>query len=250
MKIKRKIVEIDEGLCDGCGLCVPACAEAAIEILNGKARLVAERYCDGLGACLGECPKGALKVVEREAEEFDELEVQRRLEKRQKGEGEPSACDSSLSSKAVEATSAASCETYHEPVSFIPTENSALTHWPVQIRLVPATAPFLKGADLLVVADCCSIAYPYIHRDFLRGRVVLIGCPKFDDAALYVERFREIFEKADPKSVTVLTMEVPCCNGLPMMVKRGMDLSGKKVPMEHIVVSTRGQILKRFKIVQ
>lgn len=243
MKVRRKIVEIDGELCDGCGLCVPACAEGAIQIVGGKATLVAERYCDGLGACLGECPKGALRVVEREAEEFDEEAVEEYLKgQKMKHQAPPFQCPSSMTEifggeisqgKAPEETSTA----------------SALRHWPVQIRLVPPSAPFLKGADLLVVADCSPVAYSQIHRDFIQGRVVLMGCPKFDDAPLYIERFKEIFQQADIRSLLVLTMEVPCCNGLPALVRKAMELSGKKIPLEHVVVTTRGEILRRAKLV-
>ncbi len=238
MKVRRKIVEIDEELCDGCGLCVPACAEGAIQIVGGKATLVAEKYCDGLGACLGECPKGALKVVEKEAEEFDEEAVEEHLKVQERSQACPSSTIEMYQGENSLDASFKAAKT-----------QSALTHWPVQIRLVPATAPFLKGANLLVMADCCPVAYPEIHRDFMQGKVVLVGCPKFDDIGLYIERFKEIFEKADVMSVLVLTMEVPCCNGLPALVRRAMDLAGKKVPLEHVVVSTRGDILRRARLV-
>jgi Fe-S-cluster-containing hydrogenase component 2 len=238
MKVRRKIVEIDGELCDGCGLCVPACAEGAIEIVGGKATLVAEKYCDGLGACLGECPKGALRVVEREAEEFDEEAVEEHLKVQKASHPCPS---STIEIYQVENSRHASSEAARTP--------SALTHWPVQIRLVPPTAPFLQGAHLLVMADCCPVAYPEVHRDFIQGRAVLVGCPKFDEIGLYMERFKEIFQRADVKSVLVLTMEVPCCNGLPALVRRAMDLAGKKVPLEHVVVSTRGDILRRARLV-
>jgi len=238
MKVRRKIVEIDGQLCDGCGLCVPACAEGAIQIVGGKATLVAEKYCDGLGACLGECPKGALRVVEREAEEFDEEAVEEYLKVQKASHPCPS---SNIEMYRVENSGQASMQAAKT--------SSSLTHWPVQIRLVPPTAPFLQGANLLVMADCCPVAYPEVHRDFIQGRVVLVGCPKFDDIGLYTDRFKDIFEKADVKSVLVLTMEVPCCNGLPALVRRAMDLAGKKVPMEHVVVSTRGDILRRTRLV-
>ncbi len=244
MKVKRKIVQINEELCDGCGICVPACAEGAIQVVEGKARLMAERYCDGLGACLGECPRGALQVVEREAEEFDEEAVEEHLRELKDSPEQAMACgcpSSQVQSFEVQG----SCQQANEPSQRRSPVGSGLSHWPIQIRLVPPSAPFLKGADLLVVADCTAVAYPELHQDFLQGRVVLMGCPKFDDGSLYVERFREIFQKAGIKSVTVLTMEVPCCQGLPMMVKKGMELSGKRIPLEQVVVSTRGEILRR-----
>ena len=249
MKIKRKIIHIDEELCDGCGQCVPSCAEGAIEIVDGKARMVAEKYCDGLGACLGECPKGALNIEERMADEFDEEAVEVHLASREKDVPDE------------EATLACGCPSTRIQ-TFVPTDageetnepsrqassGSALAHWPVQIRLVPAMAPFLKGADLLVAADCTPVAYPRFHQDFLKGKVVLIGCPKFDDVQGYVEKFAEIFKKADIRSVTVLDMEVPCCSALPMIVRKGMEGAGKSIPVEEITISSRGEILKRRKL--
>ncbi len=241
MKAKRKIIRIDDELCDGCGVCVPSCAEGAIEVVDGKARVVAEKYCDGLGACLRECPRGALTVEEREAEEFDEKAVEEHLSAREKekpAQGIPMAhgCPS------------AKLQTFAaKPLGEeVPTlQASALSHWPVQIRLVPPTAPFLKGANLLVAADCAPVAYPNFHRDFLKGKAVMVGCPKFDDVQGYVDKFTDIFRSANIKSVTVLDMEVPCCSALPKIVKRGMELAGKSVPMEEVVISARGEILKR-----
>ena len=240
MKLKRKIIRIDDELCDGCGTCVPSCAEGAIELVDGKARVVAEKYCDGLGACLRECPKGALTVEEREAEEFDEKAVEEHLSSREKEEpahgipmaqGCPSARLQTFTPKPLGEESV--------------THASALSHWPVQIRLVPPTAPFLKGANLLVAADCAPVAYPNFHRDFLKGKAVMVGCPKFDDVQGYAEKFADIFRSANIKSVTVLDMEVPCCSALPRIVQRGMELAGKNVPLEEVVISARGEILKR-----
>lgn len=246
MKVKRKIIEIDENLCDGCGQCVPACAEGAIEIIDGKARLVSERYCDGLGACLGECPTGALRIVEREAEDFDEHAVEEYLkekEKTQKMEIPTLACGCP-STQVQSFSPATTCEEANIPKEHKPL-HSALSHWPVQIRLVPPTAPFLKGADLLVVADCVPVAYPSLHADFLKGRVVLVGCPKFDDVEDYIKRFEDIFRIAEIKSVTTMVMEVPCCSGLPIIVKRGMTQAGKEIPFEQVIISRRGDIIKR-----
>jgi ferredoxin len=247
MKIMRKIIEIDRDLCNGCGACIVSCAEGALEIVDGKARLVGERYCDGLGACLGECPTGALKVIEREAEDFDEEAVERLLAGREKdltpvGDTLPCGCPSTqlrTFESAATACQMANRAEVHEAA------DSALTHWPVQIRLVPANAPFLKNADLLVTADCAALASPSIHKDFLPGRVVLMGCPKFDDIPLYLEKFTEIFRRADIKSVTVLIMEVPCCGGLPMMVRTAMEKAGKTIPLETVVVGIRGNVLQR-----
>jgi len=245
MKVKRKIVEIDEGRCDGCGQCVPSCAEGAIEMVDGKARIAAEKYCDGLGACLGECPNDALTIIEREAEDFDEEAVEAHLQAKEKEESTmPCGCPS------------ANLQTFIPPASTQDTNHagkesrsvSSLSHWPIQIRLVPPTAPFLKGADLLVVADCVAVAYPNLNSDFLSGKAVLIGCPKLDDAEAYIEKFTEIFRTADLKRVTVLIMEVPCCFGLETIIKRAMEAAGKEIPFEEVVISTRGEILRREKM--
>lgn len=248
MKVIRKIVEIDEERCDGCGLCVPACAEGAIQVVDGKARLLSDRYCDGLGACLGECPNEALRIIEREAEEFDEEAVEEHLEAEAEAGVEEGVMACGCPSSQVQSF-VPSARGQGSPGS-APQERaeSALSHWPVQIRLVPPTAPFLRGADLLVVADCTPVAYPNFHQDFLAGKVVMVGCPKFDEPQPYVEKFGEIFKVADIQSVTVAVMEVPCCQGLPAIVKKGMEAAGKKVPMEVVVVSTRGEILKRRRI--
>lgn len=244
MKVQRKIVLIDEDLCDGCGVCVPSCAEGAIEVVDGKARMVAEKYCDGLGACLGECPKGALTIEERVADEFDEEAVEAYLSAKPKEE------------PAQELVMACGCPS-SQIKTFAPkgqsegrrtAQHSELSHWPVQIKLVPPTAPFLKGAHLLVAADCTAVAYPNFHRDFLKGKAVMIGCPKFDDVQEYVEKFAEIFRAADIRSVTVAEMEVPCCSALPKIVKSGMEMAGKSIAMEEIVIGSGGDVLKRHKL--
>ena len=229
MKVMRKIIEIDDELCDGCGECVPGCAEGALQIVDGKARLVSENYCDGLGACIGECPNGAITMVEREAEDFDEEAVETYLKEKAK--------------KPVDVPLACGCPST-QVQTFAPSVSN-LSHWPVQINLVPPTAPFLKGADLLIAADCTVVAYANFHQDFLKDKMVMIGCPKFDNVKDYILKFTEIFKVADIKSITALIMEVPCCSGLPMIVKRAMDAAGKDIPMEEIVISTKGDILKR-----
>lgn len=236
--VKRKIIEIDEELCDGCGQCVPACAEGAIEIIDGKARLVADRYCDGLGACMGECPTGALRIVEREAEEFDEEAVERFLESKDAEEAECQTMACGCPSSQIRVfQGAGKDETEGE-------SPSRLGHWPVQIRLVPPEAPFLKGADLLVAADCTPFAYPDFHRDFIAGRTVMVGCPKFDDVDDYVDRFEAIFRNADIKGVTAVVMEVPCCSGLPVILEKAMSNAGKKIPIKEVVIGTRGRIVE------
>ncbi|OPY15965.1 MAG: ferredoxin [Syntrophus sp. PtaB.Bin075] len=221
MKKLRKIIEINEELCNGCGQCISACAESALALVNGKARVVSDNLCDGLGACIGECPTGALKIVERAAEEFDAQAVE--------------IARSCPSTRMVMTFTAGTSSSEARP--------SALSHWPVKIRLIPENAPFLKGADLLVVADCVPVAFSDLHGRFLPGKVVMAGCPKFDEAQPYIEKFAGIFHNAGIRRVTVLTMEVPCCSGLPILVRKGMELAGVRVPMEVAVISTRGEIL-------
>jgi Pyruvate/2-oxoacid:ferredoxin oxidoreductase delta subunit len=247
MKVKRKIIQIEEDKCDGCGQCVPSCAEGAIQIVAGKARLAAEKYCDGLGACLGECPNDALHVIEREADDFDEKAVEEHLQKSPPPPAPTAptmACGCPSSQIQDFSRPFKSCEEANQPASYL-SNVSALSQWPVQIKLVPATAPFLKGADLLVAADCTPFAYPDFHRDFLQGKVLMVGCPKFDDSEAYIQKFTDVFKMSGVKSVTVLTMEVPCCQGLPVIVKRGMAAANADIPMSHVVVSLRGEIVRR-----
>ena len=237
MKSLRKIISIDEEKCTGCGLCVPSCAEGAIEIVDGKARLVSDRYCDGLGACLGECPAGALKVIEAEADAFDEEAVREHLTVRDRKPEPPEqptmacGCPSAMIRTFRPAPQRSVRGPGRERTGAA--QESALTHWPVQIRLVPPTAPFLKGAELLVAADCTPLAYPDFHRDLLKGKVVLLGCPKFDDTEAYVQKFRGIFEKSDIRRITAVVMEVPCCRGLPVILQKAMALAGKHIPTGH-----------------
>lgn len=260
MKMKRKIVNIDNEKCNGCGECVEACAEGAIELVNGKARLVAEHYCDGLAACLGECPQGAITMIEREAENFDPEAVEDHLAHTEnhkfqitnsksdkdndnlKSNGEaalPCGCPSTQLQMFQ-----APCGCTDEPKTET-RRQSFLTHWPVQIKLVPPTAPFLKNADLLVVSDCVPVAYPNFHEDFLKGRVVLMGCPKFDDIDEYVKKFADIFQTANIKSITITVMEVPCCSKMPLIVQKGMKLAGKSILTEVVVINARGSIISR-----
>ena len=246
MKTTRKIIEIDEEMCDGCGQCVVACAEGAIRIEDGKARIISENLCDGLGACIGDCPTGALTIVEREAEAFDEEAVEEHLKNMEQHKSEPSSAESpacacpSMQMK----TFAADPAPADKPAAG---GASALTHWPIKIRLVPPKAPFLKGADLLVLADCVAVAYTGLHRELLNGKVVMMGCPKFDNAEGYIRKFVEVFAEADINSVTVATIEVPCCSGLPWIVKKGLEKSGRSVPFHEIVISAKGEILSETK---
>jgi Pyruvate/2-oxoacid:ferredoxin oxidoreductase delta subunit len=250
MEETRKIIEIDEEKCDGCGNCVPGCAEGALEIVDGKARVIADRLCDGLGACLGECPRDALRIVERPAEAFDEAAVESHLARQSaqekpvsKSGGCPSAGAQILTPGGGPGSKFGSKPGSNMGRAPVPgNADSALGHWPIQIRLVPPTAPFLKGADLLVLADCAAVALPGLHRDWLPGRVVLMGCPKFDDRDAYVEKFAEIFRTADVRSVTTVAMEVPCCAGMPEIVARGRAAAGVDVPLRRVVVGRNGGV--------
>ena len=254
MKVIRKIIQINEDLCDGCGNCVPSCAEGALEIVDGKARVIADFYCDGLGACLGECPTGALTITERTADEFDEHAVEKLLTEKKKEEP---------STRTVLPMASGGCPSSRMMQSFGPTADgagsgvpaatgapaeSALNHWPVQIMLVPPTAPFLKGADLLVLADCVPVAFPTLHRDFLKGKAVMMGCPKFDNTEAYIEKFAQIARHSGIRSITAVVMEVPCCAALPVIVQKGLKLAGATIPMEEVVISVRGKILKRRQV--
>lgn len=247
MKIMRKIIQIDEERCNGCGNCVIACAEGAIKIIDGKAKVIADKYCDGLGACIGDCPEDALKIIEREADDFDEKAVEELLkhQKATKKEAEPMACG--CPSAAVKtfpmAGSSDPCGCANKPSVQVSGGRSALGHWPVQIKLVPPGAPFLKDADLLIAADCVPVAYPTFHTDFLKGKAVMIGCPKFDNAEEYVEKLSQVFKVSKIKSITSVIMEVPCCSALPIIVKKALAKSGIQIPFKEVVVSARGEIL-------
>ena len=243
MKVRRKIIKIDEELCNGCGQCVPDCAEGSLQIVDGKARLVADKLCDGLGACLGSCPTGALKIIEREADEFDEEAVHQFLagKKQEENAIKPVAAPigGCTSARIQTLQPLTPCQMANAPGL---QSGSALSHWPIQIRLIPPTAAFLENCDLLVAADCTAVAYAGLQKDFLAGRVVMMGCPKFDDQQLYVDRFTEIFRTRKLKSVTVLIMEVPCCHSLLQIIKLAYDAAKPDFPVCQVVVSTRGEI--------
>ena len=230
--VKRKIVRIDEEKCDGCGLCVPACAEGALQIIDGKAKLVSDVYCDGLGACLGECPRGAITIEEREAEEFDEAAA----EKHRQSQELPCGCPSAAVTR------------FHRRETTAPTDSSCLQsllgHWPVQLTLVPPKAPFLQGADVVLAADCVPFAYANFHRDFIQGRSLLVACPKLDDFNAHLEKLTEILRQSDVRSLTVVYMEVPCCSGLVQMARRAIDASGKDIPLHEVTVGIKGDVLE------
>lgn len=257
----RKIVSIDESKCDGCGLCIPNCAEGALEIVNGKATLVKDLYCDGLGACLGHCPQDAITIIEREAEEFDENEVEKQMNAQGKsfkphGAAPAGGCPGSAvrqfnmhSEHAHEGGCPGSrMRVLQNKTSGNEEETkitSRLRQWPVQLQLVPASAPYLKNSDLLITADCVPFAYGNYHNDFLRNRAVVVGCPKLDDNMYYAKKLQEIIALNDLESITVLRMEVPCCSGIAQAAKLGRDNSGIDIPIKVITISLEGEILKK-----
>lgn len=236
--MKRKIIEIDEDKCTGCGLCVPSCAEGAIAVINGKAKLVAEKYCDGLGACLGECPEGALKVVERDADPFDEQAVEEHLKNIKKVEKDELPCGCPGSS----VRSFEPCPIpEHDNIDV--DQKSELMHWPVQLTLVPPTAPFLQAKEVVLSADCAPFAYPNFHRDFLKNKAVLVACPKLDDYKAHVEKLASIMKFSQIKKLIIAHMEVPCCFGLVHMVNEAMKKVGVNIPVEDVTIGVKGNIL-------
>ncbi|WMW66592.1 4Fe-4S dicluster domain-containing protein [Nitratidesulfovibrio liaohensis] len=276
MKTTRNILEIDEERCDGCGACVLDCAEGAIAIVDGKAKIVSDSFCDGLGACLGSCPQGALRIIQRDAVPFDEEAAMEHVRKRdgaqprtgdhhsahsrpdghgvhghygqahqagqgaghgagqggQAGQGKHGGCPGSMI-RSFAKSEAPMFGVAEGPVS-------GPGHWPLKIRLVPPTAPYLKDADVLVAADCAAAASPLFHSHFAGGKVVLIGCPKFDDTDAYAQRLAEILVTSGIRSMTVLRMEVPCCRGLTAALAKARELSGTDVPLNEMVMTCQG----------
>ena len=260
---KRKIILIDEIKCNGCGLCLPGCPEGALQVVNGKVRLVKESYCDGLGACLGNCPQGALRVEERDAEEYDALGVLTHLEEKSpelakkhmehmrahgldipdKEQAGPVGCPSQQVSQWSAERNCHQMEHFSEAASNF----SALRQWPVKLRLIPLFAGYLKNADLVIVSDCVPFAYGNLHNDFIKDRVVVDCCPKFEDAAANAEKFKTILESANLRSITVLYMEVPCCNGLVRIVREALEKAGVNIPLETVQIGIKGGIIQREK---
>lgn len=247
----RKIVKIDPDKCDGCGLCVPSCAEGAIKIVDGKAQLSADNLCDGLGACLGDCPRDAITIEEREADEFDEVAVERHLA----AQGRPAPAHH----HAAPATPAPAPQHHgggcpgSRAMSFarpqeVPVEQAAgsrqsqLAQWPVQLHLVSTTAPYFQGADLLITADCVPVAYAGYHEDFLKGKAVVMGCPKLDDNQFYMNKLTELCSKSDIRSITVLKMEVPCCGGIAVAAQQALAASGRDIPLKIVTIGIQGTI--------
>ena len=251
----RKIVQIDADKCNGCGLCVPSCAEGAITIVNGKAVLAADNLCDGLGACLGECPEDAIRIIERDADEFDEVAVEQHLDQSgaAKGHGHHSphaghavqgghaghggGCPGSRATTITRpepATTGEAGQVGHRP--------SQLAQWPVQLHLVPVNAPYFQNADLLIAADCVSFAYGDFHRDFLAGKALVIGCPKLDDNNFYLQKLTELLSVSTIRSITVMRMEVPCCGGIVMAAKQALAASGKDIPFREVTITIDGKV--------
>ncbi len=237
--MKRKIVKIDEEKCNGCGLCVPACAEGAIEIIDGKARLAAENLCDGLGACLGECPEDAIIIEEREADAFSEEAVEERLDVL--GQGEETAPAPAFVCPSARVLSHDRPAVGEKPVA-AGEVSSELTHWPVKLQLVPPTAPFFRGKDLVIAADCAPVAYGDFHRRFLKDRAVVIHCPKFGDQSYVLDKLTELFRSGGCTGVTILRAEVPCCAGLTYAVHEALRASGNDLPVREVVVGLKGDL--------
>lgn len=231
--VTREIIKIDEEKCDGCGICIPACAEGALRIVDGKARLIRESYCDGLGACLAECPQGAIAIEKREAEAFNDSEVRAHLAgKKELTEPLPCGCPSAVSQDWETKGNASNAET-----------PSLLSHWPVKLRLVSPRAPYFRHEELVVAADCGPFAYGNFHRDFLGEKSLVIGCPKFDDLAFYQEKLTEILRNSGIKRIVVARMEVPCCSALLTVVQNAVAASGREITIEERVIGITGELI-------
>ncbi len=245
----RQIIRIDEELCNGCGICVDACHESAIGIINGKAKLLRDDYCDGLGNCLPACPTGAISFEEREALPYNEEEVKKNMMKQKEEEKKPEeirkpsiamhGCPGSRMMKLNHNTSQVSIEPEHVREE---SKTSMLSQWPVQIQLVPPNAPYFHHADLLIAADCTAYAYRDVH-SFMKNKITLIGCPKLDDVD-YSVKLTQILTLNDIKSVTILRMEVPCCGGIVNAVKTAFTKSGKMIPWRVVTIGTDGTIIE------
>ncbi len=264
MQVKRKIIQIDEELCDGCGLCIPGCPEQALQIVDTpdgkKARLVKELFCDGLGACLGECPTGALTIEEREADLYDDdatiarikavapemLETHMQHMQEHAAEMEQQPTPQPTFGGCPGAKMAQWNEQKEEPQDTAG-QNAALAselrQWPVQLHLVNPAAPYFKNADVLIAADCVPFTYANFHQEFLKGKAMAIGCPKLDETSAYVDKLAQIITIGKPKSITIINMEVPCCFGLIRVVELAIEQSGQNVPVKTVTISIRGDKL-------
>jgi len=253
----RKMVKIDEEKCNGCGLCVPSCAEGAIQIIDGKARLIADNLCDGLGACLGDCPVDAITIEEREADEFDEVAVEDHLkqigrepqphhhEAAAPAGGCPSAAVKSFAAPAAgggcpSARTMNFSEQKEEQSQSVGSRPSRLAQWPIQLHLLPPTAPFFQNADVVLAADCAPFAYADFQEDLLKGKALAIACPKLDNTEPYVDKLVAMITQSNIKSLTVVHMEVPCCNGLIFMARQAIEKSGRDIPFDAVCIGIRG----------
>jgi len=280
---KRKIIKIDEEKCNGCGLCIPNCPEGALQIIDGKVRLISDLFCDGLGACIGNCPQGAITVQEREAEAYNEKKVMANIVKQGpgvikahlehlKGHGESKYLNEALDflkenrirnpfedepakTHAHAGHGTGGCpgsrmmdlrgnEDGRYEKGPLPKAVSRLRQWPVQIMLVPVNAPYFEGADLLIAADCVPFAYAGFHEELLKGKILLVGCPKLDDSAFYQDKITQILQSNNIKSVTCAHMQVPCCFGMAHLVKSAIEASGKKIPFDDVTIGIKGDKLK------
>lgn len=236
----RKMIKIDRDKCNGCGLCIKACHEGALQLVDGKAKLIADSYCDGLGACLPECPTGAMTIEEREAEAFDEAAVQKKLTKAPDSEVPNLACGCPGNSAKLINHESSGCSNTEKTVAI----ESQLNQWPCQIKLVPVNAPYFDNARLLIAADCTAFAYANIHNDFMQHKITLIGCPKLDGVN-YADKLTAIFQTHEIQSVEVLRMSVPCCGGIVRMVEQALADSGKVIPCSVVTISTDGKVVER-----
>lgn len=236
--VLRNIVKIDEQKCNGCGLCIPACAEGAIKIIEGKARLVKDIYCDGLGACLGKCPQDALTIIQREAKDFDEKAAEEHVKRTQTTSKVGSASSNQNSCPSLKPLQ---FEKENKSLSLSQKRKTRLTTWPIQLKLIPPNVSFLKNSNLLIAADCVPFAYADFHEDILKNAILVVGCPKLDDTKLYKNKLVEIFRTAGIKSVNVVNMEVPCCFGLNYIVQEAIILSGKTIPYTQTIISIKGE---------
>jgi len=239
----RNIIKIDENKCNGCGLCVNACAEGAIRLINGKAKLVSEIYCDGLGACIGHCPQDAITIEQREANAFDEKATKEHLARMNKlQQSMPFVCPGMMSAKLRNDTEL--------PVTASGDVSSQLNHWPIQLKLVSPHSTYFNNAHLLVVADCVPFAMGDFHDRFLRGHSIVVGCPKLDDARFYIEKLADILRVNKIRSLTVIHMEVPCCHGLTRIAKEALKQAGQKMAFEDVTVDLHGSVAKVEKVQQ
>ena len=248
MRKIRNIIQIDEEKCTGCGQCILDCAEGALQLVDGKARLMGEIYCDGLGACLGGCPTGALKVIQREAEDFDEQAVEEILKARQ---GEPPQAAATLQAPAPR-PHAGGCPSLAamtlQPAGTAPDVGQAasqLGHWPIKLQLLNPQAPFLKGADLLLLADCAAASLPDLHARLLGGRAIALACPKLDDAQAHINKLAQVLAQGQPRSLTVVHMEVPCCKGLEFIAQKALAQAGLEAPLGSMMVARDGRVLEQ-----